>query len=499
VTRPFRALLAPLALALSIVPALGQAAPPCSNLLAGVNERCPVWTGLYNHSGGSGGNREDVGLAVAVSPDSTKVFITGRSLDDTTGRDMATTAFAAASGTVLWSARYDAGAYDNGSAILATGDSVYVTGRSLEANGVNWDWATVAYDAATGTQRWARHVAGEEGIDDTSWSLAASPDGSTIYVGGTVDDGASQPGNALVMGYDTATGETRWTGLYDSGVYDGGLKVSVSPDGSTVYLAGGTRKGNDSMDFLAVAFEAEDPEHLGEVRWTTTHGSGQGHDTLTGAALSPDGRRLVVTGQSVGGTGNIDVHTAVFDTANGNKLWSAPYNGTRNASDTAAGVVVAGANAVVGMTGAEGAAGFDFVTRAYDLETGAVRWTAVENGTTNPATPDYLYAIAAAPSGGSVFVTGQSAVPRGEIQPIFKIEPATLNTYAYDAATGTRQWVARHNETGIGAGATVAITVSPDGQRVYPTGTFAFTGVYVYPTEAAKAYAWDMGVIAYPA
>ena len=493
--KPFRTVLASLALGLAVVPAIGEAAPACSDLLMGVNERCPVWTGSYNHAGGGGGNREDVGLAVAVSPDSSKVFITGRSLDDTLGRDIATTGFSAATGAVLWSARYDRGAYDNGSAILATADSVYVTGRSLDATN-SYDWTTLAYDAVTGQQRWVRHVVGEEGVDDTSWSLAISPDGSTIYVGGTVDDGASIPGDAVVKAYDTATGDTLWTGTYDSGVYDGGFRVFAAPDGSAAYLAGGTRRGSDGIDFLAVGFEAQDPEHLGEVLWTGSHASGQGSDNVSGAALSPDGSTLVVTGQSNAGN-DIDVHTAAFSTADGARLWGAAYNGTRNASDTAAGVAIASGNAVVGLTGAEGTAGFDFVTRAYDLQTGAVRWTQVENTGTNPGTPDRLYAIAA--SGNNVFVTGHSPVPRGEIQPVFKIEPATLNTYSYAADTGTRRWVARHNESGFGADAAVAITTSPDGQRVYPAGTFVPTGVYVYPTEAAKAYAWDMGVVAYPA
>jgi hypothetical protein len=149
------------------------------------------------------------------------------------------------------------------------------------------------------------------------------------------------------------------------------------------------------------------------------------------------------------------------------------------------------------MTAAEGAAGHDAATRAYDLETGVVRWTTIENGAPHPAVPDRVFAIASSPSGSAVYVTGQSLWPYMEIQPVFRIEPALLTTYSYDAATGARRWVARHNETGIGADAAIAIAVSPDGQRVYPAGTMVFTGAYVYPTEAAKAYAWDYGVLAY--
>ena len=468
------------------------AVPVCSDLLMGVNERCPVWTGTYNNPGGAGGDLEDTGFAVAVTPDATKVVVTGRSRDDATDRDQATVAFNAATGATLWTARYDDGfgRYDVGSAVSATDTRVFVTGRSQGEDG-SYDWATVAYDAATGVRLWAARVAGDEGLDDFSWTVVTSADGSTVYVGGGVDDGAEMPGDALVVAYDAATGDERWRARYDSGFYDGGFRLFRSPGGDRLFLAGGTRRGNDSMNYLALGIEAEDPEHLGDIVWSSFYASGQGHDEIRGAALSPDGTRLVVTGYSISGV-VLDVNTAAFDTADGSLAWSARYNGTRNAGDEAGGVAIAAGNAVVTMKGAEGTAGFDYATRAYDLATGAVVWTKYEG---TPATPDSAYAITAL--GDAVYVTGYVPVPRGEIQPVFKIEPATMMTVSYDAATGNRRWIAQANNSGVGAD--IGVAIAAGGGKVYPAGTFATSGVYFYPVTQAKAYAWDYGVLAYPA
>ena len=469
-----------------------EAVPVCVDQVVGIIERCPDWSASYNNPNGAGGNLEDTAFWSSVSPDGSKVFVTGRSRDDSSDRDATTMGLNAATGARLWVGRYDnGGTYDVGSSVIGTNTRVFSTGRSSGPQG--WDWATVAYDAATGQKLWDDRVAGTKEVDDTSWTVAVSPDEQTVYVGGTIDDGLDVAGDAMVVAYDTGTGERKWTGRFDSSVgdsntYDHGFRLFVAPDGSRVYLAGETRAGSDAMNYLAVAFEAADPDRLGDVLWSTTYASNQGTDVLRAAALSSDGSRLALTGFSPG----LDVNTVVFDTADGRRLWSARYNGTRNGADEAAGVAIVAGKAIVAMKGAEGTAGFDFATRAYDLETGEVSWTSYDGTAATPETPHAIVAL-----GDAVYVTGTVPVPRGEIQPVFKIEPATLMTVSYDANTGARRWITHHNESGVGAD--VAVAISAGGGRVYPTGTFAFSGVYVYPHQAAKAYAWDFGVVAYDA
>lgn len=475
--------------ALAAIAPGASAAPVCTDLLAGVNERCPDWTGAYNHPGGRGGDGEDIGRAVAVSPDGATVILAGQSRDDATLQDQATVAFDAATGSRRWAARYDSGdgQFDTASAVAASDDVVVASGRSVSSEG--FDWATNAYDLATGAHLWTARVAGVKQVDDTSWAVAASPDGETFYVAGTIDDGASIPGDALVIAYAAETGEEAWRARYDGGGYDGGFRLEVAPDSSRVYLLGTTRRQND--DILLVAYEAQDEEHLGERVWAAALDSGSS-DAAWAMDLSGDGSRIAVVATTGTGTSS-DVLTAVVDAATGAKQWQATYAGTRNTTDTAGGVAIAAGRVVMTARAGEGVAGFDVTTRGYDLTTGAAVWTASEN--TGAQVPDASLAMTSL--GDTVYLTGYFVVPRGEIQPIFNIEPGGMVTAAYDAATGTRRWIARHNQSGIGAD--VGVAIAAGGGRVYPAGTFIFSGIYVYPTTAAKAYAWDMGVVAYDA
>jgi hypothetical protein len=62
-----------------------------------------------------------------------------------------------------------------------------VTGGSRGFDGYD-DYATVGYDAATGAQLWVNRYDGPGGPpDDHAWALGVSPDGSKLFVtGGSV-------------------------------------------------------------------------------------------------------------------------------------------------------------------------------------------------------------------------------------------------------------------------------------------------------------------------
>jgi outer membrane protein assembly factor BamB len=100
------------------------------------------------------GNNLDTARAVSVSRDGTKVFVTGESYTgSTTGDDYATVAYDAATGTRLWARRYNGPTNGNDFPVaLASpgGNRVYVTGIS------GGNYGTVAYNATTGAQLWVR-------------------------------------------------------------------------------------------------------------------------------------------------------------------------------------------------------------------------------------------------------------------------------------------------------------------------------------------------------
>src|SRR5436853_496831 len=90
-------------------------------------------------------------------------------------------------GKSTWIARYsnrnNSTDVANAVGVSPDGASVYVTGGSTGSGFLN-DYATVAYDATTGAQRWVARYDGPAHSDDVGSSLGISPDGSTVFVTG---------------------------------------------------------------------------------------------------------------------------------------------------------------------------------------------------------------------------------------------------------------------------------------------------------------------------
>ena len=69
--------------------------------------------------------------------------------------------------------------------------------------------------------------------------------------------------------------------------------------------------------------------------------------------------------------------------------------------------------------------------------------------------------LAVSPGGRKLFATGDD----------FRVNlPSDLGTLAYDAATGAKLWARSKNGPGDGEDGGIAITVHPDGSRVFVTG-----------------------------
>jgi len=85
-------------LALAVGPVALAAGAARASTSAGGDQ---LWLARYD-----GGNGDDVGSAVAASPDGSTVFVTG-SIAVPPWRDFETLAYDAATGNELWSARYN--------------------------------------------------------------------------------------------------------------------------------------------------------------------------------------------------------------------------------------------------------------------------------------------------------------------------------------------------------------------------------------------------------
>jgi len=146
-----------------------------------------LWVAQY-HGPATGGEA----LALVVSPDGSRVFVTGSNTGVGTHVDFATVAYAAANGSELWVARYNGpGNYqDEGQTIGISGDGsrVFVAGESASGGTVgSFDYATVAYDANNGTQVWVSRYNGPANGADWARKLTVAGNniaGNRVFVTG---------------------------------------------------------------------------------------------------------------------------------------------------------------------------------------------------------------------------------------------------------------------------------------------------------------------------
>jgi hypothetical protein len=347
---------------------------------------------------------------VAVSPDGSTVFVTGESGSTGGSMDYATVAYRASTGEQLWAARYDGPAHTGDSAldVVVSGDGlrIFVTGGSTDQT---YDWATIAYDAATGAQLWVARYDGSGTIGDWDYGnfLALSQDSSVLYVTGWAV-GTSQENEFATIAYDTETGAQVWVSTFHTpgtlGDFAGGLASSA--DGRTLYVTGATGRSYSDDDWTTVALTAAS----GGVLWVARYaGPAKGFDDPFSLIASPRGSRLFVTGRSDDGIdgGGVNYVTIGYDASRGKQRWLAEYDGPDGDGDEPCCIGMGPRGATVYVTGFSAVGnGLEFATIAYDALTGGLVWVArsLAEGHLN-ALP---HGLSVQPSGARVVVSGES-------------------------------------------------------------------------------------------
>jgi WD40 repeat protein len=416
-----------------------------------------LWIARYD---GPASGADDA-RAVAVSPDGSTVYVTGSSEGGGRGTDYETIAYDTADGSVRWTARYDgpASSSDVAGAIAVSSDGamVVVTGSSRGGLSVQ-DYATLAYDATTGTQLWlARYRGVGVGLDDGASAVALSPDDLTVFVTGTSDGDATQDDWATVA-YDAATGSMKWGRRFDGPAHgpDSPRALSVSSDGSTLFAAGTVDTASQSENYLISAMDAA----TGSVKWSTTYnGVRHSYDTAGELALSPDGSTVYVTGTALRTSIRGDVVTLALDATDGSISWSARYDGPAQGLDAGSDLAVSpdGASVVVAAS-SQGPSGFwDYQTIAYDAATGASLWQERYEGPGDSA--DLVSAVGISGDGTQVVVTGT----------VYPTEKSDIFTIAYSLPTGDPLWSAQYSGPGDHLDQADALAIA--GDRVFITGS----------------------------
>ncbi|HEX9824685.1 MAG TPA: PQQ-binding-like beta-propeller repeat protein [Actinomycetota bacterium] len=438
-----------------------SAGAPC---IAALTERCESWAAVYDGPAGL----DDLAEDLAISPDGSTLFTGGSRIvggSPLTGADsdFGVVANDADTGAFLWATGYGGpgspdGARDDGVLDLAAsadGSLVYATGYSRgETGDIDYDYATIALDAITGTRRWAERMAGDPGDWDQVSELATgtvtdAEDRSRelVFVSGysyTADGG----GHSITVAYEGATGDEVWRAQMEGGPEIRGLAFVPDPreDGSV-----GGRVIVTGRDFRAAAYDAETGDLLWEQEGPDVGDAGYAWD----AAASPDGRHVYATGVAaildltLGSS--IDGFTVAYDSATGDVAWTAVYRGTGEGDDVGQAVVAdADRVYVTGYGKGEGPLTEGFVA-AYDAGSGATAWQASQQG---PGGGSFTgWAITTSPDGAHVFASGYA--------------PFTVTDYR--AGDGRRLWTARYTPPATSDGA-YALAVSPDSSRLFAAG-----------------------------
>jgi len=135
--------------------------------------------------------------------------------------------------------------------------------------------------------------------------------------------------------------------------------------------------------------------------------AGNAADIPHALAISRDGARVFVSGDSDGGIKNdYDFATIAYNLRTGKKIWVARYNGPAGRPDGAEAIGLSGRRVYVTGATVRKKGGYDYGTLAYDAATGRRLWVARYNG---PAGGDDGGAdLAVSADGAKVFVTGTS-------------------------------------------------------------------------------------------
>jgi outer membrane protein assembly factor BamB len=181
--------------ATSAAPATIRPGPPPAEATGGAQ----LWLARYNDGLGTG----SAGLAVATSPNGSAVLVAGEVRRHVPGNQMAAevVAYNPTTGAELWHARFNPGGSGtaNFDAIAVSPNSsvVLVTGTTQPTSASRPLFLTAAFRVNTGATLWL-HSTGLAGAGN---AITVSPSGSTVFVGGTTGNG----GPTTTVGGDMGT------------------------------------------------------------------------------------------------------------------------------------------------------------------------------------------------------------------------------------------------------------------------------------------------------
>ena len=187
------------------------------------------------------------GISIAVSPDLTRVYVTGNTRDG----NFTTLAYSARTGARLWLRKYlrhrdDDRAY---SVAVSPGGTVLVTGSSRGFASSDCDYATVAY-SPRGARLWARRYNGPGNRSDIA-SAVAAPGNGRVYVTGYSWGGSATGYDYATVAYNVRTGALVWVRRYNGPAGGTDQATSLAVRGGRVFVTGTSQGQSIAEDTYA--------------------------------------------------------------------------------------------------------------------------------------------------------------------------------------------------------------------------------------------------------
>lgn len=210
-----------------------------------------LWVARYDGPA----HKLDEPTCIAVS--ASQVLVTGASQSgrDPNYFDATTVVYDAATGQESWTATV---AHDKSSdpagqcAVSPDGAAFYVAG--LHRTGLSRASAfTIGYAATSGLVLWTRRYDGTRSSWESAHTIAISPDGSRLYVAGITDVRGTE--DYLTLAYDADSGVLRWRRIHHERFYEYPFGLTVAPDGETLLVS-----GDAGSKFLTLAYSSDGVE-----------------------------------------------------------------------------------------------------------------------------------------------------------------------------------------------------------------------------------------------